>query len=102
MNHVMNAKLNKLPACPECGVDALKPCVTFRGGSQVREPHHVREQVARGEVFVISEDAARKAHQLRAIRELAATIQRPATRALEQQVADLKRSWGLAARSRRG
>lgn len=95
MNHIVNAKINKLPECPECGAAALVPCVTFRGGGQVREPHHVREQLARGELFVISAGAARKAHLVRALRELASTIGRPETKHLEREVAALKREWRI-------
>jgi hypothetical protein len=47
----------------------------------VRAPHRSRERVAAGELFAISAADARAAHQLRAVRELAAAVNRKASRA---------------------
>ena len=81
-DHRLNAELRKLPACPECGVPALCACRNSQGFTC--HPHRSRERVAAGELFAITASDARAAHQLRAIRELAATINRKAVRAAQE------------------
>lgn len=72
MNHRFNARLAKLPACPECNAFELCPCVTSSGS--VRAPHRVRERMAAGEIFVISERVAKRARLLRRLRDLVIAI----------------------------
>jgi len=71
-NHLLNARVRKLPECPECEAAFCAPCTTSSG--QHREPHRSRERIAFGDLIVVRTEDARAAHKLRAIRELAATI----------------------------
>lgn len=65
MNHRLNARVNRLPECPECKALALAPCTTTIGGSVVREPHNIRLQVARGEVAIVARPISRGVHELK-------------------------------------
>lgn len=96
MNHAFNAQLHKLPRCPECDAAALKPCTTIPGGAQAREPHRVREALARGEIFVITTAEARRARVLRPLRELSAAIAKPVQHRIERQIEALRREWGMS------
>lgn len=57
MNHVLNAQLHKLPACPECNASVEAPCRTDRNA--IREPHRSRMAVKNGELTPV--DVARGA-----------------------------------------
>lgn len=94
-NHNFNARLHKLPSCPECGAAPNTACVVIPGGSQWREPHNIRQRVAAGDAVVIDANAARAARKLRAVRELAAVIQRKPVEDVLRDVAALKRAWGI-------
>lgn len=72
MNHKVNARVRKLPPCPECDARRSEPCVTE--SKAMREPHRSREKVVSGELLVVAVSDARAAHKLRAIRELVAAI----------------------------
>lgn len=50
MNNAVNARVHKLPFCPECFAKRLKPCTNPNGTT--RDPHNVRELVALGLVTV--------------------------------------------------
>lgn len=93
VNWKFSAQLHKLPACPECNAAALTPCLSSHGTPM--EPHRIRTRVASGDAIVIDTAAARSAKKLRAIRELAATIQRPTAAKLERNIAELRRAWGI-------
>lgn len=70
VNWAVSARLHALPACPECDAQRAMPCITRRGDA--REPHRVRERIATGELFVVSERQARDSRILRRLRELVA------------------------------
>ncbi len=72
MNHVVNARIRKLPECPECSAPKLSPCLTESG--VLREPHRVRERIVAGEIVVLTVQDARAAKRIRALRELVAAI----------------------------
>lgn len=94
MNHRFNAMLHRLPACPECDAAALMPCTSSSGAE--REPHRCRQRMVDGDIFVVDAGAARRAHKLRAIRELVATVNRPMQPSAAAQLVDgLRRHWGL-------
>lgn len=50
MNNALNARVHKLPFCPECLAKRLKPCVNPNGTT--RAPHRVRQFVVDGLVIV--------------------------------------------------
>lgn len=50
MNHVVNARVHKLPFCPECFSARCKPCTNQNGTN--RAPHRVRLLVVDGLVVV--------------------------------------------------
>lgn len=72
MNHALNARLHKLPVCPECGAAESRPC-HVDGSSTSREPHRSRLRIAEGELLY-DERVARAARRVRSVRELAAVL----------------------------
>ncbi len=72
MNHRFNAKLHKLPWCPECDAKPSEPCSTVGHKNSVREPHVVRELIVSGELFVIKREVAAKRGLLRILTRLSA------------------------------
>jgi hypothetical protein len=52
VNHRVNARLHKLPPCPECNAFESNPCVTATG--MVRGPHRIRERIADGDVVLVT------------------------------------------------
>lgn len=49
MNHTINARVHRLPFCPECFAKRCDPCLEH---GRVRAPHRVRQLVADGLVVV--------------------------------------------------
>lgn len=93
----LNAKLHKLPQCPECSAPASEPCVGERG--QLRDPHNIRARLAAGEVVIKERKAKKPPRQL----ERAQAARESLMRAVDNAVDQVRRTWGIntAARSKR-
>jgi hypothetical protein len=63
-----------MPPCPEC--NALRACACRTEAGNVREPHRARQQVIDGSIVVVRVEDARRRKKLRALLQLAATINR--------------------------
>lgn len=73
MNHQFNARLHKLPPCPEC--NAFESCACTNPNGFVRGPHAVRIKIKEGDLVVVRTQDARAARKLRALRTLVTAIQ---------------------------
>lgn len=71
MNHALNAKLHRLPECPECDALALLPCTEH---NRPREPHRVRLRIAAGDLFIVSRTVAKAKGKVRILTELVAAF----------------------------
>lgn len=91
MNHRLNAKLHRLPQCPECGAPASEPCVTDAGA--VRSPHNIRVKLAVGEVTIKQRKPPPRAglNQVQA-KVLRKGLKRALDRAIDNVQRNIKRS----------
>lgn len=92
-NHTLNARLHKLPACPECGAAPSTPCADERG--RLREPHNVRQKMADGELVV--RPKKKKAPTAKRVADVRKTLMR----AVDNAVDDVRRFWGISNKATR-